>query len=597
MYFYTFACIMRLFAVALFFLRASASYGQAPEVPHKLQFAGITLTVRDDARREIQKDVDALTKYPRYFNIKVERAKTYFPIIEKIFAEERLPDDFKFLALQESSLISDAVSVTNAIGFWQFKDFTALEMGLRMDNEVDERMNLISATRAAAKYIKQNNYMFNNWLYALQSYQMGAGGVQRSVGDQHNGAKHMEITSETYWYVKKYLAHKIAFENSIHGEAQVKVVPLEIQSGKSLHDIAVEVSVDEAKLVEFNKWVKTSMVPSDKTYYVLIPAGEFEDFSKYTIPTASVVKSEPKPSQPASPTIDESAQKPIHDRINDVEVITAVKGESLAALANRAKAELSSFLKYNDISVDHNPRVGAFYFLGKKKLKSSDEFYKADKAEDLWYISQLTGMQLKRLKKFNELEGDQVVSAGTLIWLNGPKPSNTIMPETEVVALIDGNAEFDWIAKPGNEAVQPIKMDKDIQQPKDLNKPFQMDSLSGRELTEIRPLQYTVNQGDTFYSVAKTNHVEIVNLLSWNNLTITDRLRPGQILKLAPAEDLIGGESEVEGPAARVHEVQSSDTLYGIARKYGITIKELMDWNGKEDLSITVGEKLRITPQ
>ena len=70
---------MRLFAVALFFFRAAASYGQAPEVPHKMQFAGITLTIRDDARREIQKDVDALTKQPRYFGIKVERAKTYFP--------------------------------------------------------------------------------------------------------------------------------------------------------------------------------------------------------------------------------------------------------------------------------------------------------------------------------------------------------------------------------------------------------------------------------------------------------------------------------------------------------------------------------------
>src|SRR6188768_3462894 len=144
---------MRFFAVALFFFGA-ASYGQTPEVPHKMQFAGMTLTIRDDARREIQSDVDAFTKYPRYFGVKVERAKTYFPIIEKIFAEERLPDDFKFLALQESALISDAVSVSDAVGFWQFKDFTAMEMGLRVDKEVDERMNLVSSSHAAALYLK-----------------------------------------------------------------------------------------------------------------------------------------------------------------------------------------------------------------------------------------------------------------------------------------------------------------------------------------------------------------------------------------------------------------------------------------------------------
>ena len=81
---------MRFFAAALFFFGVAASFGQAPQVPHKMSFAGMTLTIRDDAKREIQKDVDALTQHPRYFEIKAERARTYFPIIEKIFEEERV---------------------------------------------------------------------------------------------------------------------------------------------------------------------------------------------------------------------------------------------------------------------------------------------------------------------------------------------------------------------------------------------------------------------------------------------------------------------------------------------------------------------------
>ena len=126
-----------------------------PQVPHKMQFAGMTLTIRDDARREIQKDVNALTQSARHHNIKVERAKTYFPIIEKVFEEERVPDDFKYLVIQESALIADAVSVSNAVGFWQFKDFTALEMGLRVDKEIDERLNIVSSSRAAARISKR----------------------------------------------------------------------------------------------------------------------------------------------------------------------------------------------------------------------------------------------------------------------------------------------------------------------------------------------------------------------------------------------------------------------------------------------------------
>jgi len=143
-----------------------------PEVPHKMNFAGITLTIRDDARREIQKDVDALMQSPKHYQIKVERAKAYFPIIEKIFAEEKLPDDFKYLVLQESALIGNAVSVSNAVGFWQFKDFTAKEVGMRVDDLIDERMNIVSATRGAARYIKKNNYQFEvdkNFLSVIKS--------------------------------------------------------------------------------------------------------------------------------------------------------------------------------------------------------------------------------------------------------------------------------------------------------------------------------------------------------------------------------------------------------------------------------------------
>jgi hypothetical protein len=69
------------------------------------------------------------------------------------------------MLLQESALIPDAVSTSKAVGFWQFKDFTAIEMGLRVDREVDERMNIASSSRAAARYLKKNNTFFNNWLY------------------------------------------------------------------------------------------------------------------------------------------------------------------------------------------------------------------------------------------------------------------------------------------------------------------------------------------------------------------------------------------------------------------------------------------------
>ncbi|MFM7193572.1 MAG: lytic transglycosylase domain-containing protein, partial [Bacteroidota bacterium] len=174
----------------LLVLSVANAYSQSPQVPHKLQFAGMTLAIRDDVRGDIQKDVDALTRSPKYFNIKVERAKTYFPVIEKIFTEEKVPLDLKYLVLQESALIADAVSSSNAVGYWQFKEATATDFGLKVNQRVDERMNIVSATRGAARYFKQSNSYFNNWLLVVQSYQMGIGGTQRLMGDELNGVRH-----------------------------------------------------------------------------------------------------------------------------------------------------------------------------------------------------------------------------------------------------------------------------------------------------------------------------------------------------------------------------------------------------------------------
>jgi membrane-bound lytic murein transglycosylase D len=285
---------MRFFTTALIFCGAVAVKAQSPAVPHKMHFAGMVLTIRDDARREIQKDVDALTQSPKYFGIKVERARTYFPIIEKIFAEERVPDDFKFLCLQESALIADAVSVSDAVGFWQFKDFTAQEVGLRVDKDIDERMNIVSATRGAARYIKQNNFMFNNWVYALQAYQMGAGGVKRLVGDDHDGSRHMEITSETYWYVKKFLAHKVAFEEAVKAPAQLKVTALEV-SNVALTQVAESAAVDLAKLREYNKWIRNEFIPADKRYTLILPHGDAAvDFNTLLVATPKPREEEKK---------------------------------------------------------------------------------------------------------------------------------------------------------------------------------------------------------------------------------------------------------------------------------------------------------------
>jgi membrane-bound lytic murein transglycosylase D len=583
---------MRFFAVALIFFGVAASYAQTPEVPHKMRFADMTLTIRDDARREIQKDVDALTKSPKYFGVKVERARTYFPFIEKVFAEERLPDDFKYLVLQESALISDAVSVSNAVGFWQFKDFTAMEMGMRVDKEIDERMNIVSASRGAAKYLKQSNYQFNNWLFALQAYQMGAGGVKRSVGDEFNGARHMEITSDTYWYVKKFLAHKVAYENAVKGEPQVKVEAIELKERRMIADLVKELSIDETELRASNKWIRSNVIPGDRTYVLVLPKGKYNpDFNTLVVPTPSVATSTKEGVSP---------NKPISKEINGVMTIQALANEKHEALASRAGMGLTEFLKYNDLSITDPIKGGEFYFTSRKKNKSKTLTHTLAEGEDLWTVSQHYGVSLKRIKKLNRLSADDRMKAGEVVWVGARKPAD--QPVEEVVAVVVAEEQtgqsdyFNWDVNPGQSipvAKSDVVVNKIEPKPAVIN-----EREEDLVVNENHSGVHTVVPGETLYALAKRYKVEVTQLLEWNQLDITKGLKPGQEISIIDPSST-AGKSDAKLTDSKkdewvMHEVKTSDTLYSVARQYNVTIKEIMDWNGKSDFTLSQGEKLKI---
>ena len=503
---------MRFFAVALFFFGATASLAQAPEVPHKMQFAGMTLIIRDDARREIQKDVDAFTKSQKYFNIKVERAKTYFPIIERVFAEERLPEDFKYLVLQESALVPDAVSVSDAVGFWQFKDFTAREMGLRVDKTIDERMNIVSASRGAAKYLKQCNYYFNNWIYALQSYQMGAGGVQRSIGEEHHGVSKMNITSETYWYVKKFLAYKVAFENAIKGEPQVKVKEYPIQYETSVEELSRQLAVNEQELRSFNRWIKGNSIPGDKTYSLVLPAGVVsEDFDKLTLASSSPA-GKALPQTKARTTVQAIAAE--RKQINGIWAVKAIEGEKWAQLSARVEVPLSKLLRYNDLSIDRDPVPGEFYYIERKKSRADQAAYTVQKGDDWWSISQQFGVSLKKVRKFNPNRSRLV--AGDVVWLAPVKA----LGESDDALGVQETA-FDWSASSKTKETASSRGNtSDLS----VEKEIQASSRSNEEIIhEVKP-------SDTLYSVARQYNVTIQELMDWNNksdfsLAVGERLK------------------------------------------------------------------------
>jgi len=254
-------------AFVVFFAWATPSQAQIPQVPSEMEFADLIIRINPQARREIQLDVDAQYRNPSYLRIKQDRVDLYMPTIERVLRENNVPDDLKFLVIQESSLISDAVSTSNAVGFWQFKQGTAEEVFMRVDRQIDERKNIVSSTKGAALYLKKHNQSFDNWMAALVSYQMGLGGAKKYFGTKYNSKRIIDVDRNTHWYFKKFLAHKIAFQDNIGVFASNRrLVEVPVTGPTSLQALAKKYKVSEAHLEEYNKWTSNGKIPAGDTF-------------------------------------------------------------------------------------------------------------------------------------------------------------------------------------------------------------------------------------------------------------------------------------------------------------------------------------------
>ncbi|MEM9896696.1 MAG: transglycosylase SLT domain-containing protein, partial [Bacteroidota bacterium] len=358
-----------------FFLIFSFGSGFGQVVPAKMKLGDMQLTIESSARKQIQQDVDRLTRSPTYFNILVDRMNLYFPIIEREHKKEKVPDEIKFLVIQESALVSDAVSIANAVGFWQFKDFTAREVGLTVDRKVDERLNIVSSSRGSGKYFNFNNQFFDNWAYAVIAYQAGAGGAQKHVDSRKYGEKRLTITTKTYWYLKKFIAHVVAFSPYLGKPHSEGIWLLEDTNagGKTLEQLAKKHKVELEELQTYNKWLKRGPVPTDRTYTVLIPkkgqrpkTSQRENEKELAKIEKPITKTYPKQLKPGLGEEGTITVIPL----NRIPAVLAKPGENLHRLSARVGLTEEKFRSFNDLKADEDLQENEFYYLKKKKNKS-----------------------------------------------------------------------------------------------------------------------------------------------------------------------------------------------------------------------------------
>ena len=143
----------------------------------------------------------------------VKKAKRYFPVIEKILAEQGVPDDIKYLAAAESSF-NNATSPSGAKGIWQFMEGTGKEYGMEISADVDERNHLEKSTVAACKMLTKLKNKFGSWTMAAAAYNMGGSGLAKEMENQRASSYYdMNLNNETLRYVLRLIAIKEIFED------------------------------------------------------------------------------------------------------------------------------------------------------------------------------------------------------------------------------------------------------------------------------------------------------------------------------------------------------------------------------------------------
>ncbi len=114
---------------------------------------------------------------------------------------------------------------------------------------------------------------------------------------------------------------------------------------------------------------------------------------------------------------------------------------------------------------------------------------------------------------------------------------------------------------------------------------------------------YRVEKGDTLYSISRKYQITVAELRTANNLSESDVLKAGQKLVIPTADigtaaalSAAGGlNADKTAAASEIYTVQKGDTLYGIARRNGMTVPELLSLNGMDSTAVLkTGEKIKI---
>ncbi|WP_234736563.1 LysM peptidoglycan-binding domain-containing protein [Tellurirhabdus bombi] len=550
-----------------------------PQVGERVEFAGVTIYISQTNRQFLQQEVEMLYINRPLVSTKVEQMVMYFPIIEPMLNQAGIPDDFKYLALEDSSLVTSA---DRSVGLWSITK--ANPLGLQVTPTVDERLHLLLATETATQRLKSLHQQTDNWIEALHLYNHPATQSTNSTAvpkaDSPTAYALNEATDEQ---LIRLLAHKLVLERALpvyRPQRPLVLYPYADTKNKTLTQLADFFRVTPADVVLLNRWVKSDRVPADKEYTVFIstPLEQYIEVKR----RAGIVEGNQTAWQdmgfPVLRKLTKTTgfREPVFYQINNKKGIQAQLYDNKITLAYKADIKVKNFQKYNDLKEEQVLYAGDIFYIEKKDKRGKVPYHVVRRGQTLWDVSQQYGIQMQALAKNNEIGPTERLLPGRVLWLQQKRPRSkpveyyrlpavqtpepVIKEETTTLAQappkpdttrtvsqkIDSTSVtsratriLDSILVASSNATKTIK-------PASSTPPAAVTvtkkAVAPKKAPEQPLLIHTIERGETYLMIANRYGVTVQQLFDWNNLTWQDRLQAGKqlMIDLSKKTNLVG---------------------------------------------------------
>jgi membrane-bound lytic murein transglycosylase D len=215
----------------------------------------------------------------------MRNAERYGEFARDVFASYGLPRDLYHLGMIESGFRPTVRSHAGAVGMWQFMPSTGRGMGLRIDTLVDERMDPVRSTHAAARHLRDLHRRFRgDWSLAAAAYNAGEGRINRGLGrfgasDFWDLANRGDLAQETRRYVPRLYATTIIARDPVrfgypapNPARRFAYDSVRVDLATPLTVLAQVGNLPLNELTELNPHLFRQVAPRD--YWVWVPAGQ-----------------------------------------------------------------------------------------------------------------------------------------------------------------------------------------------------------------------------------------------------------------------------------------------------------------------------------